>query len=107
MPVAFKVQPVRFVNVEPGLLPLTPSGPVPAVIVSFETGEDQRIEDKAIGIADARKMVFELLESLATFGDPLAQAIGEQFFNAGPPSGQDIDESENPEYEDGCNDCGG
>lgn len=70
----------RFVNAEPAILPFA-EGPVPVVLLSFG-GEEGPIEDRAVNITEARQMVMDILESLATMGDPLAQAIGEQFFTS-------------------------
>lgn len=90
-----RVQPTRFINAEPGLLPFGgETGPVPVVLLSFGP-EEGLVEDKAVGIVEARQMVMDILESLATLGDPLAQAIGEQFFNAGPQDENDEGENEN------------
>lgn len=99
---AFKVQPARFINAEPCLLPFTSQGPTPAVLVSFGA-EDERIEDKAINVIEARQMVMDILESLATLGDPLAQAIGQQFFSGpqGEDQGEEFDTGSG--YDDGCN----
>lgn len=100
-----KVLPTRFINAEPGILPFA-GGPVPVVLLSFG-GEEGPIQDKAVGIIEARQMVMDILESLATLGDPLAQAIGEQFFNAGP-EGEGGEESEfdtGSGYDD-CPNCG-
>jgi hypothetical protein len=73
-----KFTPTRFVNAEPAILPFA-EGPIPVVLLSFG-GEEGPIEDRAVNITEARQMVMDILESLATMGDPLAQAIGEQFF---------------------------
>jgi len=101
---AFTVKPARFINAEPCLLPFTGQGPTPAVLVSFGA-EDERIEDKAINVIEARQMVVDLLESLATLGDPLAQAIGQQFFSG--PHGQDEQEFDTgSSYDDDCPNCG-
>lgn len=77
------VKVTRFINAEPALLPGSDEEtPTPAVIVSF--GEEEgEIEDLAISVVEARQMVFDLIESLATMGDPMAQAIGNQFFAGG------------------------
>lgn len=95
------VQPVRFINAEPGILPFA-DGAVPVVLLSFGA-EEGPIEDRAVGLIEARQMVMDILESLATMGDPLAQAIGQQFFS----------KNESPEFDDGsqyddgnCSDCG-
>ena len=102
-----KVQPTRFINAEPGILPFA-GGPVPVVLLSFG-GEEGPVEDKAVGIIEARQMAMGILESLATLGDPLAQAIGEAFFNGEPQNGG---EGEEPEfdtgsgYDDDCPNCG-
>lgn len=75
------VKPTRFINAEPGVLPLPSSEhPVPVVLLSFG-GEDGPIEDRAFALQEARQMVVDILESLATLGDPMAQAIGEQYFS--------------------------
>jgi len=100
MPQQLKVQPTRFINAEPGILPFGQGQPVPVVLLSFGA-EEGPIEDRAVGIIEARQMVMDILESLATMGDPLAQAIGNQFFahheNEVPDDGFDDEE---------CSDCG-
>lgn len=99
------VQPARFINAEPGILPFA-EGPVPVVLLSFGA-EEGPIEDRAIGIIEARQMVMDILESLATMGDPLAQAIGSQFF--GQQDGEAPDDGGQGQYDDGysdCSDCG-
>lgn len=78
------VQPIRFINAEPGILPL-PQGPIPIVVLSFG-GEDGPVEDRSVTVVEARQMVMDILNSLATMGDPLAQAIGAQFFTDGDSS---------------------
>jgi len=92
-----QVQPTRFINAEPGILPSL-EGPVPIVLLSFGA-EEGPIEDRAIGIIEARQMVMDILESLATMGDPLAQAIGSQFFSHQESS------DDGSEYDDECSDC--
>ena len=101
------VQPTRFINAEPRLLPFQ-QGPVPVVLLSFGA-EDGPIEDRAIGIVEARQMVMDIIESLAHMGDPLAVAIGQQFFS-GNPSTNNGSESEfdtGSSYDDDCSDCCG
>jgi hypothetical protein len=100
MPQTIKVNPIRFINAEPCLLPFSGQGPMPAVLLSFGA-EDEKIDDRAVNVVEARQMVVDILESLATLGDPLAQAIGEEFFS-GPR--QDTDEFDTGESGDGCND---
>jgi len=99
MPQQLAVQPARFINAEPGILPFA-EGPVPVVLLSFGA-EEGPIEDRAIGIIEARQMVMDILESLATMGDPLAQAIGSQFFGQGSEAPDD-----GGQYDDGYSDCG-
>jgi hypothetical protein len=95
-----RVQPTRFINAEPGILPFA-TGPVPVVLLSFGA-EEGLVEDKAVGIIEARQMAMDILESLASLGDPLAQAIGEQFFQGGEEPEFDT----GSEYEDECPGCG-
>lgn len=91
------VQPIRFINAEPGLLPFV-EGPTPVVILSFGA-EEGPIEDRAVGVIEARQMVMDILDSLATMGDPLAKAIGEQFFS------DDQDQFEYDEYDGDSDEC--
>jgi hypothetical protein len=72
------VIPIRYINIEPAILPQ--NSPEPIVVLSFG-GEEGPIEEKAVAISDARQMLVDLLDSLATLGDPVAQAIGEQYFS--------------------------
>jgi hypothetical protein len=98
-----EVQPVRFINAEPGILPFAGGQPVPVVLLSFGA-EEGPIEDRAVGLVEARQMVMDILESLATMGDPLAQAIGQQFFS---PKGESPEFDDGSQYDDGnCGDCG-
>lgn len=71
------VETKRFLSAEPALLPSVENAQV--VVVSFG-GDDGPIEDRAISTADAMDLVKQVLDSLATHGDPLALAIGQQFF---------------------------
>ena len=98
-----QVQPTRFINAEPGILPFV-QGPVPVVLLSFGA-EEGPVEDRAVGILEARQMVLDILESLATLGDPLAQAIGEQFFS-NKETEQEPEFDTGSGYDDGCPDCG-
>lgn len=102
MPQQLAVQPARFINAEPGILPFA-QGPVPVVLLSFGA-EEGPIEDRAVGIIEARQMVMDILESLAQMGDPLAQAIGNQFFGEQENQAPEFDDGS---YDDGYSDCGG
>lgn len=91
------IETTRFINAEPGVLPLV-QGPMPVVVLSFGA-EDGPIEDRAVNIIEARQMVMDILESLAIMGDPLAQAIGKQFFSE-PQKGSEP-ELDGNEFDDG------
>lgn len=108
MPQVLHVLPSRFINAEPALLPFEGGPtPVPVVLLSFG-GEEGPVVDKVINVVEARQMVVDILDSLATMGDPLAQAIGAQFFS-GQGDGDVGDEPEfdtGSEYEDECPGCG-
>lgn len=78
------VEATKFVSAEPGILPTVDNARV--VVLSFG-GVEGPIEDKAISTTDAMDLVKQVLDSLATLGNPLAQAIGEQFFLETPNEG--------------------
>lgn len=79
-----KIQKDRFISAEPATGSLDPNpgstNRVPVVVLSFGS-EEGPVEDRAISIVDAQQMVVGILQSLATLGDPLALAIGNQFFS--------------------------
>lgn len=103
---AVRVTPIQFINAEPGVIPMA-GRPIPAVVLSFG-GEEGPIEDRAVGIIDARQMVMDIIESLANMGDPLAQAIGQQFFSGSPQAGDEGDEFDTgSDYDDGYGGCNG
>lgn len=72
------VKPVRYINAEPGLIPY-PDCNMPVVVLSYG-GEEGPVTDQAVTIVEARQMVMDILESLASMGDPLAMDIGERYF---------------------------
>lgn len=53
----------------------------PAVVISFG-GMSGPVSDFLISVEDARELIMQTTASLATLGDPVAQAIGEQYFRA-------------------------
>lgn len=56
-------------------------GAAPAVVVSFG-GMSGPVNDFLISVEDARELIMQTISSLATLGDPIAQAIGDQYFRA-------------------------
>lgn len=72
-----RVETTKFLSAEPGILPTVDNARV--VVLSFG-GDEGPVEDKAISTKDAMELVRQVLDSLATHGEPMAQAIGEQFF---------------------------
>ena len=102
-----KLEGRRFINAEPSIL-IQNDSPIPAVILSFGA-EEGPVEDRAVGIIDARQMAIDILSCLAYLGDPMAQAIGSQFFGA-KEDGSEPDSNEFDGDEGGCGDggcCGG
>lgn len=84
-----KARIIRFINAEAAVIPTLPGvteTSLPSVILSFG-GEEGAIEDLAISVIDARQLALDTIASLANLGDPLAQAIGQQFFSG---SGDEI-----------------
>lgn len=73
-----RVTPVKFLTAEPGILPTVQNAKI--VVLSFADSDDGLVEDKAVSTIDAMELVRQVLDSLATLGEPMAQAIGEQFF---------------------------
>lgn len=71
-----RVKTANFISAEPGIIP---DNKTQVVVLSF--GDDEGpVDDKAITTKDALDLVRQVLDSLATLGEPLAQTIGEQFF---------------------------
>ena len=107
-PKSMLVKPLRFINSEPGLVSFG-HGPVPVVVLSFGA-EEGPIEDVAVNIIEARQMVMDILISLAHMGDPLAQAIGNQYFGASTNEGEPESEFDTGSDYDGndgdCTECG-
>jgi hypothetical protein len=71
-----KVVQSRYINTEPAFV----FGKNPVLVMSFGAEEGPVIE-KAFSIIEGREMIVDLLQSLATLGDPLAQEIGEKYFS--------------------------
>jgi hypothetical protein len=72
-----RIEPTRFINAEPGVLPI--AGGIQVVVMSFGA-EEGPIEDRAVQVHEARQIVVDTLASLAQMGDPLAQEISERYF---------------------------
>lgn len=103
-----RIQPTRFVNAEPGVLPY--GGGIPVVVLSFGA-EEGPIEDRAIQVNEARQVVVDTLSALAEMGDPLAQEISGRYFSdngpeQGPDDGPDSYD-EGPDFGGGFGGCPG
>ncbi len=77
MPRSFSVTMASHVSAEPGTLAGGPNDGTPMIIVSVET---DGIQEVALPLDDARRLVVEIVAALSQHGDEVADRIFREYF---------------------------